>query len=98
LTFRISSISSGIGGLAPSPGDPGIAAAAAAGAGGGGGGGGAGCFSLDSSVRMVNFCSKKISDLRRGELVLSIDSYGNIETTEVITIVHYGNVLGNCFL
>ena len=43
---------------------------------------------FDSSV-------KRITDIKSGDLVLSTDSNGNIDKTEVITIMHYGDVLGN---
>ncbi len=44
---------------------------------------------------MVDFSFKKITDLKKGELVLMIDDYGNIDETEVVTIMHFGNVVGN---
>ena len=40
------------------------------------------------------FKSEKITDLKRGDLVLSFDSFGNIDTTEVITIMDYGESFG----
>ena len=63
--------------------------------GGGGGGGGGSCFSLNSYVRMFDSSVKRITDIKSGDLVLSTDSNGNIDSTEVITIMHYGDVLGN---
>jgi len=55
---------------------------------------GGGCFSLNSFVKMADFSQKKITELKSGDLVLSIDSYGNIEQSEVITIMQYGVRLG----
>ncbi len=52
------------------------------------------CFSLNSFVKMADFSQKKITELKSGDLVLSIDSYGNIEQSEVITIMQYGVRLG----
>jgi hypothetical protein len=43
---------------------------------------------------MADFSQKKITELKSGDLVLSIDSYGNIEQSEVITIMQYGVRLG----
>jgi hypothetical protein len=43
---------------------------------------------------MADFSQKKITELKSGDLVLSIDSYGNIERSEVITIMQYGVRLG----
>jgi hypothetical protein len=54
----------------------------------------ASCFSLNSFVKMADFSQKKITELKSGDLVLSIDSYGNIEQSEVITIMQYGVRLG----
>jgi hypothetical protein len=42
---------------------------------------------------MADFSQKK-TELKSRELVLSIDSYGNIEQSEVITIMQYGVSLG----
>ena len=36
-----------------------------------------------------------ITDIKSWDLVLSTDSNGDIDSTEVITIMHYGDVLGN---
>jgi hypothetical protein len=44
---------------------------------------------------MGDFSVKRITELKRGDLVLSIDSYGSIDTTEVITIMDYGENYGN---
>ena len=48
-----------------------------------------GCFSLNSLVMMEDYSTRPISQLNVGENVLTIDSYGNIDKTEVITIMQY---------
>ena len=53
------------------------------------------CFSSNSFVIMTDFSVKEITELKRGDLVLSINSYGNIETTEVITLMDFGESFGN---
>ena len=60
----------------------------------GGGGGGGGCFSLNSLVLMPDLTFKPISKLINGDRVLSINSFGSIEKTEVITIMHYEEKIG----
>ena len=57
--------------------------------------GGSACFSSNSFVIMTDFSVKEITELKRGDLVLSINSYGNIETTEVITLMDFGESFGN---
>lgn len=46
---------------------------------------------------MADFSEKLITKLKTGDLILSTDSYGNIDITEVITIMQYGENLGNQF-
>ena len=53
------------------------------------------CFSSNSFVILTDFSVKVITELKRGDLVLSINSYGNIETTEVITLMDFGESFGN---
>ena len=43
---------------------------------------------------MEDFSTRPISKLNTGDNVLTIDSYGNIDKTEVITIMHYEERIG----
>ena len=54
-----------------------------------------GCFSLNSYVRMFDLSERKITKLKSGDIVLSINNNGTIGRTEVITIMQYGDYLGN---
>ena len=47
---------------------------------------------------MADYSLKKITKLKIGDMVLSIDSYGNVEITEVVTLMHYGKDKSNKFL
>jgi hypothetical protein len=46
---------------------------------------------------MADYSLKQITKLKSGDFILSIDSYGNVESTEVVTLMHYGKDKSNKF-
>jgi hypothetical protein len=44
---------------------------------------------------MGDLSLKQITKLKIGDIVFTTDSYGNLDKTEVITIIHYGESQSN---
>ena len=46
------------------------------------------CFSSDNFVTLLNGKNKSIMNLKTGDLVKAIDSYGNLINSEIVSIMH----------